>query len=243
MKFVGLFSFLAIHSSNAFTFPSNVNCARKLSWSRYGTLDGKTIEGEFTPVNDRVLIKLDSKAQETEGGLILTSKVKVKSNEGVVVSTGPGKINQETGFEFDMPVSAGEKVVYGNYVGMQVNYNGDEHVLIQDSDILVKYLGEKLNLDTAEMLRDNVLVKIEKKDEAESAGGILLAKTSAGKPKPTIGEVVKVGPGRYAMNGKLMEMDVESGDMIRFRDFSGNKVEIDGEEYSVVRMNEILAKF
>mmetsp|Transcript_8189 Transcript_8189/g.6691 ORF Transcript_8189/g.6691 Transcript_8189/m.6691 type:complete len:94 (+) Transcript_8189:49-330(+) len=93
------------------------------------------------------------------------------------------------------------------------------------------------------MLRDNVLVKIEKKDDAESMGGILLAKSSTGKPAPTMGEVVKVGPGRYAMNGSFMEMDVEAGDMIRFRDLSGNTVEIDDQEYSVVRMNEILAKF
>merc|ERR1711937_243641 len=149
-----------------------------------------------------VLVKLDEKETETGGGLVLTSKVKVKRNEGKIVATGTGKINQETGFKFDMPVSEGEKAIYGSFVGTQLKYNGEPHVLIRDSDIIVKYTGEKLNLETAEMLRDNVLVKSDKQKEDESIGGILLAKTSSAKPKPTIGEVIKVGPGRYATNGK-----------------------------------------
>lgn len=236
----GIVAALGVQGALAFTLTNNR--AGSALTRRYGTLDGKTIDGDFTPVNNMVLIKLDAKESETSGGLLLASKVKVKKNEGTIVSTGPGKINQESGVKFDMPVSPGEKAIYGQYSGTQLNLNGDAHVLIQDADILVKYTGDKLNLATAQMLRDNVLVKIEKKED-ESTGGILLAKSSTGKAKPTIGEVIKVGPGRYATNGKLMEMDVKEGDMIRFRDFTGNTVEIDGEDYSVVRMNDILAKF
>jgi chaperonin GroES len=241
MKLVaGVVAILSAQSALAFTVNNN-GATRALSRC-YGTLDGKTIDGDFTPVNNMVLIKLASKTSETAGGLTLISKVKVKGNEGTIVSTGPGKINQESGFKFDMPVSPGDKVLYGKYSGAQLNLNGDPHVLIQDADILVKYNGEKLNMETAQMLRDNVLVKIETKEE-ESVSGILLAKSTGGKAKPTLGEVVKVGNGRYATNGKLMEMDVDEGDMIRFREFAGNTVKIDDDEFSVVRMTDILAKF
>jgi chaperonin GroES len=231
-----------LSAQSALAFSINNSGAARDQLRCFGTLDGKTIDGQFTPVNHMVLIKLDAKKSETSGGLLLASKVKVKKNEGTIVSTGPGRVNQESGVKFDMPVAPGEKVIYGQFSGTQLNLDGDAHVLIQDADILVKYTGESLNLATAQMLRDNVLVKVKNKQE-ESTGGILLAKSSTGKAKPTIGEVVKVGPGRYATNGKLMAMDVEEGDMIRFRDFTGNTVDIDGEEFSVVRMNDILAKF
>ena len=46
-----------------------------------------------------------------------------------------------------------------------------------------------------------------------------------------------------ASNGELMTMDVSPGDMIKFRDFAGNEVEIEGKEYSVVKMVDILAKY
>jgi len=237
-----LFITLTTQTAVAFNLPHH-GCSRKPLQRCYGTLDGKTIDGDFVPINDMVLIKLDEKKQQTEGGLLLSSKEKVKKNEGTVMATGPGKINQETGFKFDMPASEGEKVIYAKFTGTQIKYNGVPHVLIQDSAIIVKYTGEKLNLETAKMIRDSVLVKVDNKSEDESAGGILIAKSNTAKPKPTLGEVVKVGPGKYATNGKIMEMDVEIGDMIRFRDFTGNSVEIGDDEFSVVRMTDILAKF
>jgi chaperonin GroES len=46
-----------------------------------------------------------------------------------------------------------------------------------------------------------------------------------------------------AANGELMPMEVANGDMVKFRDFAGNEVNIDDKEYSVVRMADILAKF
>jgi chaperonin GroES len=46
-----------------------------------------------------------------------------------------------------------------------------------------------------------------------------------------------------ASNGEIMRVDISEGDMVKFRDFAGNEVMIEGEEYSVVRMPDILAKF
>jgi len=141
-----------------------------------------------------------------------------------------------------MAVTNGEGVVYGKYDGTEIEFNGSKHTLIRDDDVLVKYAGDELSLETADVISDNVLVAVSDEEEQATAGGLLIASTSS-KKRPSTGTVVKVGPGRMASNGALMEMDITSGDMVKFRDFAGNEVKIDGKEYSVVRMVDILAKF
>lgn len=142
-----------------------------------------------------------------------------------------------------MPISIGDSVSFGQFDGEQVTYNGATHTLLRDDDILVKFpAGSEPTLENAEVIWDNVLVKVEEVDEMES-GGILIAATVKKSATSSIGEVVKVGPGRLAFNGVLMEMDVAPGDMVKFRDFAAQEVEINGEEYAVVRMNDLLAKF
>jgi len=206
------------------------------------TLEGRTIEGEIKPTNNFIFVKLSAALEETDGGIILAGKSKIAKTEGRVMSTGPGKTHQESGILFPMPVKEGEGVVYGKYDGTEVNYNGERHTLIRDDDILVKYSGDSLDLESSEVTSDNVLVYVDPKEEQETAGGLLLAQTST-KKKPSTGKVVKVGPGRMASNGVLMEMDAKIGDMVKFRDFAGNEVLIQDDEYSVVRMVDILAKY
>jgi len=170
------------------------------------------------------------------------SQAKIKKTEGTVISVGPGKTHQESGLLFPMPVVPGEGVVYGKYDGTEVEYEGSKHTLIRDDDILVKYTGDKLTLDTAEVVSDNVLVKVEENKD-EMASGLLIAATTKKGGKPSTGEVVKVGPGRMASNGAIMTVDINVGDMVKFRDFGGNEVDIEGGEYAVVKMTDILAKF
>lgn len=205
-------------------------------------VDGRTVDGEVKPANNFILVKIADAIEKTDGGILLTGKAKVVKTQGKVVSVGPGKTHPETGAVFDMPVAPGEGVVYGKYDGTEINIDGTKHTLIRDDDILVKFTGDELSLATADVVRDAVLVNVETK-ETSTEGGILIAKSSKSESKPSTGKVVKVGPGRFAMNGDKMEMEVSEGDYVKFRDFAGNEVEIDGEEYSVVRMADILAKF
>lgn len=205
-------------------------------------VDGRTVEGTVQPTNNFILVKIAEAVEQTQGGILLTGKAKVAKTEGQVVSVGPGKTHPETGAVFDMPVQAGESVVYGKYDGTEVNIDGARHTLIRDDDVLVKFTGDQLTLETADVVRDAVLVYVETKETA-TEGGILIAQTSKTERKPSTGKVVKVGPGRFATNGERMEMEVAEGDFVKFRDFAGNEVEIEGEEYSVVRMSDILAKF
>jgi chaperonin GroES len=236
-------SVLAWIGADAFTSQQHTSFTTRASSSQcFATLEGRTIKGEFKPINNFLLVKVADAKEQTEGGILLSGKAKIKKTEGQVVSVGPGKTHPDSGKVFEMPVVAGESVVYGKYDGTEIDYDGKPHTLIRDDDILVKFSGDELTLDSVDVIADNVLVKVNRKDE-ETTGGILIAKSSSSESKPSTGEVVKVGPGKMASDGTLMAMDVEVGDMVKFRDFAGNEVEIGDDDFTVVAMADILAKF
>ena len=88
-------------------------------------------------------------------------------------------------------------------------------------------------------LDDRIVLKVLEAEEV-SAGGILLPDTA--KEKPQRGKVTAVGEGKRTDDGKRHKPDVKKGDIVLFGKYSGSDVQIDGEEYKIVRENEILAK-
>ena len=86
-------------------------------------------------------------------------------------------------------------------------------------------------------LHDRVLVR-RVEEEAKSAGGIIIPDTA--KEKPQEGEVVAVGPGARDETGKLVPLDVKSGDRILFGKWSGTEVKVDGEELLIMKESDIL---
>ncbi|MCC7155383.1 MAG: co-chaperone GroES [Bryobacterales bacterium] len=87
-------------------------------------------------------------------------------------------------------------------------------------------------------LHDRILVK--RSEEGESMqGGIIIPDTA--KEKPQRAEVVAVGAGKMLDNGQRVECDVKAGDQILFGKYSGSEVKIDGQEYLILREDEILA--
>jgi chaperonin GroES len=236
---VGATLLLALDGAHAFTARSAFT---RPSIRLNVKVDGRSIGGEVKPANNFVLVRCADAIDKTEGGILLTGKAKKAKAEGTVVSVGPGKSHPETGAVFDMPVGTGEKVVYGKYDGTEIDIDGVKHALIRDEDVLVKYTGDELTIENVDVVRDSVLIYVESKD-LSTDGGILIAKSSKSSSKPSTGKVVKVGPGKFATNGQPIKMEVAPGDFVKFRDFAGNEVEIEGEEYSVVQMFDILAKF
>lgn len=241
MRFsIGLFPLL-VASASAFS-PASTSTSR-CSSILGAKIDGRTVEaGSVTPTNNFILVKVAAAQEETEGGILLTGKAKITKTEGLVMATGPGKTHPDTGALFQMPVNEGDNVVYGEFDGTEIDIDGDKHTLIRDDDVLVKFSGDELTLESCDVLRDAVLVYVETK-ETSTEGGILIAQSSSSETRPSTGKVVKVGPGRLATNGEVMEMEIEEGDFIKFRDYAGNEVEIEGEEYTVVHSLDILAKF
>ena len=88
-------------------------------------------------------------------------------------------------------------------------------------------------------LDDRIVLKVLDAEEV-SAGGILLPDTA--KEKPQRGKVTAVGEGKRTDDGKRHKPDVKRGDIVLFGKYSGSDVQIDEEEYKILRESEILAK-
>ena len=86
-------------------------------------------------------------------------------------------------------------------------------------------------------LQDRVLVQ-RVQDEERTKGGIIIPDTA--KEKPQEGKVVAVGKGKVGDNGKLTPLDVKAGDKILFGKYSGSEIKLDGEEYLIMREEDIL---
>lgn len=86
-------------------------------------------------------------------------------------------------------------------------------------------------------LQDRLIVR-RLTEEEKTVGGIIIPDTA--KEKPQEGEVVAVGNGKVLENGKVQPLDVKAGDKILFSKYSGTEVKIDGEEYLVVREDDVL---
>lgn len=86
-------------------------------------------------------------------------------------------------------------------------------------------------------LHDRILIK--RIEEQESVrGGIIIPDTA--KEKPQEGEVVAVGHGKKTEDGKIIPLDVKAGDRILFGKYSGTEIKIEGEEYLILREDEVL---
>ena len=86
-------------------------------------------------------------------------------------------------------------------------------------------------------LMDRVVLKSTEAEETTKSGIIL---TGSAKEKPVVSEVVAVGPGGM-VDGKEITMYVEVGDKVVISNYAGTEVKLDGEEYKIVRQNDILA--
>ena len=86
-------------------------------------------------------------------------------------------------------------------------------------------------------LGSRVLIKMKEGEETTKSGIIL---SGAAKEKPQIAEVIEVGPGKE-IDGKLETMNVKKGDNIIINEYAGTKIKYEGEEYIIVKQEDILA--
>ena len=83
------------------------------------------------PINDRVVVKPAPADEKTKGGIIIPDTAKEKPQRGEVVAVGPGKDGNA------MTVSKGDVVLYGKYAGQELNYEGEDYLIMREDDILV----------------------------------------------------------------------------------------------------------
>lgn len=87
-------------------------------------------------------------------------------------------------------------------------------------------------------LQDRIIVK-RVEEETKTAGGIFIPETA--KEKPQRGQVVAAGKGKKTEDGKVLPLDVKAGDIVLFGKYAGTEVKVDGEEYLMMREDDILA--
>jgi chaperonin GroES len=88
----------------------------------------------LTPLADRVIVKPSEAEEKTKGGIILPDTAKEKPIEGTVVAAGPGKVTDD-GKTVKMGVKVGDKVLYGKYSGTEITVEGEEYLIMRESDI------------------------------------------------------------------------------------------------------------
>ena len=87
-----------------------------------------------TPLFDRVVIKSCEVEETTKSGLILTGNAKEKPQMAEVIAVGPGGVVD--GKDVTMSVNVGDKVIYSKYAGNEVKLDGEEYIIVRQSDIL-----------------------------------------------------------------------------------------------------------
>ena len=90
---------------------------------------------KFTPLHDRVLVKRMEQDTKTKGGIIIPDSVQEKPMEGKVISAGSGA-KSEDGKVTPLDVKAGDKILFGKWSGTEVTIDGDELIIMKESDIL-----------------------------------------------------------------------------------------------------------
>ncbi len=89
----------------------------------------------FKPLHDRVLVRRVEGDEKTAGGLIIPESAKEKPAEGVVVSCGEGA-RKDSGELIEMAVKEGDKILFGKWSGTEVSLDGEELLIMKESDIL-----------------------------------------------------------------------------------------------------------
>ena len=90
---------------------------------------------KFRPLHDRVLVKRVEEEQKTKGGIIIPDTAKEKPMQGEVFAVGPGGRNDD-GDLIPMGVNVGDRVLFGKWSGTEVKLDGEELLIMKESDIM-----------------------------------------------------------------------------------------------------------
>ncbi|HLS19385.1 MAG TPA: co-chaperone GroES [Paracoccaceae bacterium] len=97
---------------------------------------------DFTPLHDRVLVRRIEEEEKTKGGLIIPDSAKEKPQEGEVVAVGAGA-RDEDGDRIPLDVKAGDRILFGKWSGTEIKLDGEELLIMKESDILGVLSGSK----------------------------------------------------------------------------------------------------
>ena len=90
---------------------------------------------KIKPLADRVIVKPSEGIEKTKGGIYVPDTAKEKPQEGEIVAVGPGRTTED-GKLIKMEVKVGDHILYGKYSGTEVTVEGEEYLIVRESDIL-----------------------------------------------------------------------------------------------------------
>ncbi|MFQ5535907.1 MAG: co-chaperone GroES [Gemmatimonadota bacterium] len=96
---------------------------------------GTKVATKIQPLADRVVVKPLEEAEQMRGGLYIPDTAKEKPSQGEIVAVGPGKLSDD-GTRLEMDVKVGDRVLYGKYAGTDVTLDGEEYLILRESDVL-----------------------------------------------------------------------------------------------------------
>ena len=89
---------------------------------------------KVSPLADRVVVKALEETESMRGGLYIPDTAKEKPQQGEIVAVGPGRFEKDK--RVPMEVKVGDKVLYGQYSGTEVTIEGDQYLILRESDVL-----------------------------------------------------------------------------------------------------------
>jgi chaperonin GroES len=94
-----------------------------------------TTTTKIQPLSDRVVVRPLEEAEQMRGGLYIPDTAKEKPQQGEIIAVGPGRVSDQ-GERLAPDVKAGDKVLYGKYSGTEVTVDGEQFLILRESDVL-----------------------------------------------------------------------------------------------------------
>jgi chaperonin GroES len=91
---------------------------------------------KVAPLADRVVVKALEEGETMRGGLYIPDTAKEKPQQGEIVAVGPGRVDEKSGNRVPMEVKVGDKVLYAKYAGSEVTIDGENRLILRESDVL-----------------------------------------------------------------------------------------------------------
>jgi chaperonin GroES len=93
---------------------------------------------KLKPLGDRLIVRAIEEEETTVSGIVLPDTAKEKPQKGKVLAVGDGKLAEETGKRIPLDVSEGDEVLYSKYGGTEIKVDGEELLVLRESDVLAK---------------------------------------------------------------------------------------------------------
>ena len=93
---------------------------------------------KLKPLGDRLIVKAIEEEETTASGIVLPDTAKEKPQRGKVLAVGDGKLSEESGNRIPLDVAEGDEVLYSKYGGTEIQVEGDELLVLRESDVLAK---------------------------------------------------------------------------------------------------------